>query len=97
MPKLTTNLLLVFLISSLTYGEEIFPEPDIIKSNVKFWKMIYSEISINEGVLHDRDYPLIVYEKSISPEFPKREIPACGVKEKHYISLVKTFCPFCHQ
>jgi membrane-bound lytic murein transglycosylase D len=40
-----------------------FPVPDIIKPNVAFWIRIYTEVSLKEGLLHDRDYPQIVYAK----------------------------------
>jgi membrane-bound lytic murein transglycosylase D len=40
-----------------------FPAPDIIKGNVAFWKKIYAEVSVQEGLLHDRDYPLVIFEK----------------------------------
>ncbi len=43
--------------------DTIFPVPDILKNNVAFWKKIYTEISLNEGVIHDRDYPLVIYER----------------------------------
>jgi len=43
---------------------EVFPIPDIIKNNVAFWIRIYTEVSLQEGLLHDRDYPQVVYEKS---------------------------------
>jgi len=43
---------------------DIFPVPAIIKHNVAFWIRIYTEVSLKEGLLHDRDYPQIVYEKS---------------------------------
>jgi membrane-bound lytic murein transglycosylase D len=43
---------------------DIFPVPGIIKHNVAFWIRIYTEVSLKEGLLHDRDYPQIVYEKS---------------------------------
>jgi len=42
----------------------IFTVPAIIKPNVAFWIRIYTEVSLKEGLLHDRDYPQIVYEKS---------------------------------
>lgn len=42
---------------------EIFPTPVILKDNVIFWKKIYTEVSLKEGLLHDRDYPLVIYKK----------------------------------
>ena len=43
---------------------DVFPVPGIIKHNVAFWIRIYTEVSLQEGLLHDRDFPQIVYEKS---------------------------------
>jgi membrane-bound lytic murein transglycosylase D len=30
---------------------------------VAFWKKIYTEVSLTEGILHDSEYPLIIYTK----------------------------------
>lgn len=43
--------------------DTLFPIPEILKGNVEFWKKIYSEISLNEGLIHDRDYPMVIFEK----------------------------------
>ncbi len=59
--RITVLLLLVFTTSSLS--QETFPVPECIKENVRFWVRIYTEVSLTEGLLHDRDYPQIVYEK----------------------------------
>lgn len=42
---------------------EIFSTPENLKDNVAFWKKIYTEVSLTEGILHDSDYPLIIYKK----------------------------------
>ncbi len=42
---------------------ETFPTPKILKDKVSFWKKIYAELSIDEGIIHDSDYPLIIYRK----------------------------------
>ena len=39
----------------------LFPRPEILKDNVAFWKKVYTEISLKQGVLHDRDFPLVIY------------------------------------
>jgi membrane-bound lytic murein transglycosylase D len=44
-------------------SNEQFPVPEILKQNVEFWKKIYTEVPMSCGVLHDRDYPLIIYKK----------------------------------
>ncbi|MCK4760686.1 MAG: LysM peptidoglycan-binding domain-containing protein [Candidatus Aminicenantes bacterium] len=40
-----------------------FPTPEILIDNVAFWKKIYKEISLKEGLLHDSEYPLVIYKK----------------------------------
>jgi membrane-bound lytic murein transglycosylase D len=49
--------------SAAPAGSSLFPVPEIIKPNVAFWIRIYTEVSLQEGLLHDRDYPQVVYEK----------------------------------
>jgi len=44
-------------------NDTLFPTPEILKGNVAFWKKIYSEVSLKEGLLHDRDYPMVIFEK----------------------------------
>lgn len=44
-------------------GTEIFPTPESLKDNVAFWKKIYTEVSLKEGLLHDKEYPLVIYKK----------------------------------
>ncbi|MDR0331338.1 MAG: lytic transglycosylase domain-containing protein, partial [Chitinispirillales bacterium] len=46
----------------------VFPAPDILKHNIAFWIRIYTEISLKEGLLHDRDYPQVTYEKVFAGE-----------------------------
>ncbi len=59
-------LILIFFAFSLT-GEEAelnpFETPDCLKDNVAFWKKIYAEISLEEGLIHDSEYPLVIYQK----------------------------------
>lgn len=51
-------------VSSDTYDfDTIFPTPDILKGNVAFWKKIYTEVPMSEGLIHDRDYPLVIFER----------------------------------
>jgi membrane-bound lytic murein transglycosylase D len=58
------SVLTVFLLfAPQTARGENFPVPDIIKENVAFWIRIYTEVSLGDGLLHDREYPQIVYER----------------------------------
>jgi membrane-bound lytic murein transglycosylase D len=40
-----------------------FPLPDELKPDVKFWTRIYTEVTTQEGLIHDNQYLNIVYEK----------------------------------
>ncbi len=56
-------LLSLFVGASTVVSGEAFPFPDILKPNVAFWKRIYTEVSLTEGLLHDQAYPAVVYKK----------------------------------
>lgn len=56
----------VFLIQPSSAQDEdssIFFVPGILKENVAFWKKIYTEVSLHEGLFHDRDYPQVIYKR----------------------------------
>lgn len=44
-------------------NDTIFPTPAILKDNVEFWKKIYTSVSMNEGLIHDRDHPLVIFKR----------------------------------
>ena len=60
-------LVISFLLASITYAQspsiDPFPTPDILKDNVSFWKDIYTKYALSEGVVHDIEYPLVVYDR----------------------------------
>lgn len=66
--------------------ETIFPEPPILKNNIAFWKKIYTEVSINEGLLHDRDYLSIIFEK-IEGDWNSPQVKAA--KKRYADALLK--------
>jgi membrane-bound lytic murein transglycosylase D len=43
--------------------QDLFPTPEILRPNVEFWEKIYTRISMTEGLVHDLDYPLVIYKK----------------------------------
>jgi membrane-bound lytic murein transglycosylase D len=63
--------LAIFFISALCGAVSALPQsadssllavPAPLTDNVAFWKKIYTEIPLTEGILHDRDYPLVIYK-----------------------------------
>ena len=68
LPRLLSLLLIVAFFTRTPRAENydhdtIFPTPAILKDNVAFWTKIYTDVSMKEGLLHDRDYPLVIYER----------------------------------
>jgi membrane-bound lytic murein transglycosylase D len=49
--------------SQISGDSSVFPVPEILKSNVEFWTKAYTQLSIKEGLIHDRDYPQMIYKK----------------------------------
>ena len=62
--------------------DSLFTPPDILKQNVAFWKKIYSEIPLSDGVIHDAGYPLVIFKKLAGDPSP-----AAIRKEKETITL----------
>lgn len=64
---ITKYFVIVILLIVGTWGKplqgETFSTPEDLKDNVAFWKKIYTEVSLAEGILHDSEYPLIIYTK----------------------------------
>ncbi len=74
--------LCTLFIFELSSGET-FPTPDILKDNVEFWKKIYTEVSLEEGLIHDNKYPLIIYKKAKYVSSSRRQ-------RKRYITAEKS-------
>ena len=51
---------ILIAVFSLNAGE-LFPEPEALSSNVKFWINVYSLYSTNEIIIHDSDSLHIIY------------------------------------
>ena len=50
-------------------ADDLFPSYPVLSENVRFWERVYSEISVSQGVLHDRHDLGIVY-KVIGLRYP---------------------------
>lgn len=50
----------LFFVKPLWCSDD-FSVPKNLEDNVMFWKKIYTEVSLKEGFIHDRDYPMIIY------------------------------------
>jgi len=87
--------ILVFTSSGFT--SQYFPEPPSLKDNISFWKKIYTEVSLKEGLLHDRDYPLVIFKKVYVGKRHGRSLSRYIKREKRkieqYISHIRNRSP----
>lgn len=66
-----------------------FPIPAIITDNISFWKKIYSDVSLEQGLLHDRDFPLIIYERlSVKGKSPAAQNSFIAEKRTEYETMI---------
>jgi len=49
-------------ISALDMPAVVFPEPSALEDNVDFWRKVFTHWHLNQVVLHDADYPALVYQ-----------------------------------
>lgn len=47
---------------SLEFNPERFPTPVALEDNVVFWRRVFAEWHLSQVVLHDADYPALVYD-----------------------------------
>lgn len=89
-PKLTVAaILLVFLGSSFSsIDRTLFPVPSGLEDNVQFWRLIYTEIPLTNGVLHDRDHPLIIYDTVDIRDLWGNRLKAFLTQKRDEISLL---------
>jgi membrane-bound lytic murein transglycosylase D len=65
--KRILSILFVVVLLQASFAQDgdsaIFSVPAVIKENVAFWKKVYTEIGLHEGVFHDRDHPLVILKR----------------------------------
>src|SRR5579863_85140 len=49
-------------LSRFTFAEELLPRPPELEPAVQFWIKVYTQITTNEGYLHDQHNLSVVYE-----------------------------------
>jgi len=60
-------MVLLLLLGSPAMAEELFPQPAELQPDVDFWIGIFTEYSIDEGVLHDNRNLAIIYDRLAMP------------------------------
>lgn len=90
LPGIIVTLLLVFGISGLQANQ--MPYRKELNSDVRFWKLVFSEISSNQYIIHDSDhlsiiYTIITFDSTVSHRARQRYLRS--VKDKYEKLLLK--------
>lgn len=76
-------ILIGYSLDGFARNDALFPMPAAIKHDVAFWKKIYTEVSTNEGLIHDDRNLAIVYQKVRLPEKASRKA------RRNYVKKIK--------
>src|SRR6186713_298971 len=58
----TAKVLLLLLCAPMSAHAESIPRPEGIQQDVNFWVRVYTEVTTNEGLLHDERNLTVVYD-----------------------------------
>ena len=74
MKSLALLLLALVLVPLASAAEPALPRPAELEPDVQFWIRVYSEISTNEGFIHDQHRLSVVYDTlHFGADTPPRE------------------------
>lgn len=73
-------------------SDDPFPMPEALERDVNFWRSIFTDVSTDEGLLHDNRNLAIVYERLPMPASTGRRERNRRVdaRRKHYQAILKT-------
>lgn len=72
-----------FSLESFARNDALFPRPAAIEHDVQFWKRVYTEVTTNEGFIHDDKNLAVIYEKIRLPQGVSRK------KRSNYAKRIK--------
>ncbi len=82
---------LFFALISISSANQsvLFPLPDDLKPDVRFWTRIYTEVTTSQGLIHDNKHLNIVYERLSFPPGTSRKSRKNTIKKrKKYYSKI---------
>jgi len=82
---------LFFAVTTIASASQsiLFPLPDELKPDVRFWTRIYTEVTTNQGLIHDNKHLNIVYERLSFPPGTSRKTRKDTIKKrKKYYSKI---------
>ena len=92
MKRLTATLLAgLFLVSSAGFAANAdFPRPAKIEPAVRFWTSVYTRVSTDGGLLHDRDNLSVVYEKvALESRYRDQRSREIRARKAHYREILR--------
>ncbi|MGD8558463.1 MAG: LysM peptidoglycan-binding domain-containing protein [Gammaproteobacteria bacterium] len=96
MMRRCTVLIFIFLVGysldGLALDTRLFPKPAAIEKDVEFWKRVYTEVTTDEGFIHDNADLGIIYEKVTIPDNYSRRARYRYVKKikRKYEGILRT-------
>ncbi len=58
---LGTTVVIMIMAAITSALADPFEKPKLLEDNIEFWKKIYAEVPLHQGLLHDYEYPLVIY------------------------------------
>ena len=91
-PRFCLVLLALVAVSPLSAAEADFPVPAGLERDVAFWLRVFTDVSDDEGVLHDNRNLAIVYEVMPMPAATGRRERnrRVAARRKHYRQILQT-------
>jgi membrane-bound lytic murein transglycosylase D len=92
MKRLTATLLAgLFLVSTAGFAANAdFPRPPEIEPAVRFWTSVYTQVSTDGGLLHDRDNLSVVYEKvALDSRYRDQRSRQVRARKAHYRDVLR--------
>ena len=92
MKRLTATLLAgLFLVSTAGFAANTdFPRPPEIEPAIRFWTSVYTQVSTDGGLLHDRDNLSVVYEKvALDSRFRDKRSRQVRARKAHYREVLR--------
>jgi membrane-bound lytic murein transglycosylase D len=89
---ITAVLLLTISLPGQPRADDLFPMPAELERDVDFWLRVFSDVSTDEGLLHDNRNLAVVYERMPMPAATGRRERNRRVaqRRRHYQAILKT-------
>lgn len=81
---------LLFLACPISMASEAFPSSGSLRPRIDFWKTVYTEVTSNQGLLHDQDDLSFYYTKVDLPQGRRARIRKIRAEKNKISELIKS-------